>query len=261
MKRFFIPYLIIIFFFFACAKEKYYVKSDTPSTSKTIVLPETEKGEIPESYEVNGKRYYPLPDSYGFVEHGKASWYGKKFHGKPTASGEKFDMYRKSAAHKTLPLDTYVKVINLSNKRYTIVRITDRGPFVRGRIIDLSYAAAKEVGMIGPGVVDVKVIALGREVGKSTSKNESRPIVELTDLNKGEFTIQVGAFQEKHNALRLADRLKVIFDYVKVNTYVDENRGTLYRVYVSKSETLTQAGDIEKRLEDMGFTGAFIVRI
>ena len=253
--------MIIIFCLFACAREKYYVKPVTPPPSKVIVLPEIEKGKIPTPYEVNGKRYYPLPDSEGFVQHGKASWYGKKFHGKPTSSGEIFNMYEKSAAHKTLPMGTYVKVLNLSNKKYTIVRINDRGPFVKGRIIDLSYAAAKGMGLIGPGVADVKIVALGREVGESKSGEGARPLVELKDPKKGEFTIQIGAFQNKGSALSLAGRLKVIFDYVIVREYVDESGSTLYRVRVSKSKTLTQAGEVEKKLEDMGFTGAFIVRI
>jgi rare lipoprotein A len=114
---------------------------------------------------------------------------------------------------------------------------------------------------MGPGVADVKVVALGREVGTLQSKEGSWPLVELTNLEEGEFTIQVGAFRDKENALRVADQLKVIFDYVQVAVYVDEERKTLYRVHVSKSRNLRRAGEIEKRLEDMGFTKAFIVRL
>ncbi|MBW1766788.1 MAG: septal ring lytic transglycosylase RlpA family protein [Deltaproteobacteria bacterium] len=260
MKLFF-TYLIVIFCLLACAREKSYVKVVRPPPLKTIVLPETEKGRIPESYVINGERYYPLPDSDGFVQFGKASWYGKKFHGRPTANGELFDMYKISAAHKTLPMDTCVKVTNLSNKKYIIVRINDRGPFVKGRVIDLSYAAGKKIDMIGAGVTDVKVVALGREVGEFKAKSGSKPIVELKDLKKGEFTIQVGAFQDSRNALRLADYLKVVFDYVNITMYVDENRRTLHRLHISKSKTLVEAKLIEKRLEDMGFTGAFIVSL
>ena len=170
-------------------------------------------------------------------------------------------MHKKSAAHKTLPMGTYVKVLNLSNKEYSVVRINDRGPFVKGRIIDLSCAAAKEIGLIGPGVANVKIVALGREVGRLESESGPRPLVEFADLEKGEFTIQVGAFEDKKNALELADHLKVIFDYVHIAMYVDEDRKTLYKVHVSRSKTLTKAGHIEKTLEDMGFTEAFIVRI
>jgi rare lipoprotein A len=260
MKRTLHTLLIILCLVFACARERTYVKIPPPSP-RTILLPETETGEPPRPYEVNGKRYYPLPDSHGFVQVGKASWYGKKFHGRPTSNGEIFDMNKKSAAHKTLPMNTLVKVINLSNMKHTVVRINDRGPFVKGRIIDMSYAAAKEMNLIGPGVADVKIVALGREVGEVKSDRESRPLVELIDLDTGEFTIQVGAFRAKDNATRLADRLRVIYDYVSVITYVDEKGETFHRVHVSKSKTLTQAGEIEKKLEDMGFTEAFIVRI
>lgn len=260
MKKTLLPCLILVCILFSCARERTYIKVP-PEPSRTLVLPKAKTGETPRPYEVNGKRYYPLPDSEGFVEYGKASWYGKDFHGRPTASGEIFDMYRKSAAHKTLPMATIVKVINLSNNKFTIVPVNDRGPFVKGRTIDLSYAAAKEIELIGPGVTDVKIIALGEQVGRVDEGGESRPVVELSDLKRGEFTIQVGAFQLKENAVRLADRLRVIYDYVNVTLYVDENGRNFYRVHVSKSETLSQAGEIEKKLEDMGFTEAFVLRI
>ena len=212
-------------------------------------------------YEINGIRYYPLPDSQGFIHSGKASWYGKKFHGRPTASGEIYDMYQKTAAHKTLPLGTVVKVTNLSNKRSTIVRINDRGPFIKGREIDLSYMAAKEIGLVGPGLAEVKIVALAKEIGKPHGKGEGRPVVELTDFERGEFTIQVGAFQDKGNALNLVDRLKVIYEHVTVTRFAGAEGCAYYRVRVSRSQTLRQAGEIEKRLEDMGFNGAFIVRL
>ena len=252
MKRSLILYLSVLFLLFACA---------LPPPSKTILLPKTKDGKTPKSYEVNGQRYYPLPDAEGFVQQGKASWYGKAFHGRPTASGEIYDMYRKSAAHKTIPLGTYVRVLNMSNGKEIVVKVNDRGPFVKGRIIDLSYAAAKEIDMVDSGVVDAKVIALGREVGQTESKEKSKLLVEYKDLSSGEFTIQVGAFQKKENAQKLVERLKVIFDYVNITTFSDEKRRTLYRVHVSKSGTLTRAGEIEKRLEDMGFDGAFVFRL
>lgn len=261
MKRFLFAYLIVILSLFGCAREKHYIKSVKPPRPKTIILPETEAGRIPKPYVVNGESYYPLPESRGFTQFGKASWYGEEFHGKPTASGEIFNMHKKTAAHKTLPIGTYVKVLNLSNKKSTVMRINDRGPFVKGRIIDLSYAAAKEIALIGPGVADVKIIAYGREVGRLKSKGGSKPLVELKDLEKGEFTIQIGAFEDRENALRLADRLRVLFGYVNIKSFRNKDRRTLHRVYVSKSKTLTQAGEIEKRLEEMGFTEAFIVRI
>ena len=123
----------------ACARETHYVRIAKPPPKKIVVLPEKSEDPTFKPYVINGIRYYPLPDSEGFRQSGKASWYGVKFHGRPTSSGEIYDMYKVSAAHKTLPLGTYVKVLNLSNNRKSIVRINDRGPFVKGRIIDLSY--------------------------------------------------------------------------------------------------------------------------
>lgn len=244
-----------------CARETHYVRIPNSSTKKVIVLPKKIEDPKLRPYVINGERYHPIPDSEGFVQSGKASWYGAKFHGRATACGEIFDMYKKSAAHKTLPLGTYVKVVNLSNKKEIILRINDRGPFVKGRIIDLSYAAAKEIGLVGPGTANVKVVALGKEVGEVKSNRGVKSVVETGDLQKGVFTVQVGAFSDKENAVGLAERLKVIFDYVDVNTYDDKDGKTLHRVRVSKSKTLRDADKIEKKLEGMGFDGAFIVSL
>jgi rare lipoprotein A len=262
MKKIIILGFCLLLLFPACAKKRDYVRPVTFPPKKLIVLPEESKDPTLRPYVVNGERYYPLPDSDGFVETGNASWYGKKFHGRPTASGEIFNMYKESAAHKTLPLGTFVRILNFSNNRQITVRINDRGPFVKGRIIDLSYAAAKKINLIGPGVVRVKIAALGRQVGKLKSPQGIKPVVEIRDLNLGDFTVQVGAFQNKNNALKLADRLKVIFDYVDVSVReAGGDEGTLYKVRVSKSKTLSGAGEIKKKLEAMGFDEAFIVSL
>jgi hypothetical protein len=110
-------------------------------------------------------------------------------------------------------------------------------------------------------VADVKIIALAKEAGRLTSGGGSTPLVELPRLEHGEFTVQVGAFESKENALNLAERLKVIYKFVSVVVYEDGKGRNLYRVQVSKSKTLSDAGEVEKRLEDMGFMDAFIVRI
>jgi rare lipoprotein A len=252
VKKLIYLFLISILFFSSCARERAYVR----------IHPAEEKieGAI-DSYMVNGERYYPLPDSLGFIETGKASWYGEDFHGRPTSSGETFNMYKKTAAHKTLPIGTYVKVINLENNRSTVVRINDRGPFVKGRIIDISYGAAKEIDMEGSGTADVKIIALGKEIGELRSKDGSIPLLDIRDFETGEFTVQVGAFKEKSNAIDLAERLKVIFDYVNIMEYTDTHNQIFFRLHVSKSSTLAKAGEMEKRLKDMGFTEAFILGI
>jgi rare lipoprotein A len=252
MNRLFFFYLVVILLLTSCARERHYVR---------VSPAEASVGDIPGLYEVNGQRYHPLPDAVGFVETGKASWYGKAFHGKPTSSGETFDMYKKTAAHKTLPIGTYVNVINLENNESTVVRINDRGPFVKGRIIDLSYGAAKEIHMDGTGLADVKIIALGKEIGETVSDDETTPKLDIKDFETGEFTVQVGAFKNRNNALNIAKRLRVIFDYVNIMEYLDEDDQKFFRLHVSKSTTLVKAGEIEKRLEDMGFIDAFILRL
>ncbi len=261
MKRFLILALFVLLCLSACAREIHYLKPTPAPPRKLIVIPRDYKDPTLRPYVVNGVRYYPIPESEGFVQLGRASWYGREFHGRPTASGELFDMYKKSAAHKTLPLGTYVKVLNLDNKKEGIVKITDRGPFVKGRIIDLSYAAAKEIGLVGPGVSRVKIVALGREVGRLKSPLGTEPVVEIRDLDQGEFTVQIGAFTNKKNALMLGDRLKVIFSYVEVAVFEDGDKGVIYRVRVSRSQSLDKASKIQKRLEDMGFEGAFVVSL
>jgi hypothetical protein len=122
------------------------------------------------SYVVKGRRYYIMASANGFKEKGLASWYGEPFHGRKTASGEIYDMDKVSAAHKTLPLHTWVEVRNLDNKRSMTLRINDRGPFVSGRIIDLSRAAARELGVYGPGVAKVYLRAVtGRRATRLTA--------------------------------------------------------------------------------------------
>ncbi len=226
----------------ACSVKRGPVEVKIPAPEKSI----PEKKE--DFYVINGERYYPIPSATGFIETGTASWYGDDFHGKRTANGEVYDMHKKNAAHTILPFNTYVKVTNLSNKKYTIVRINDRGPFVKGRIIDLSYAAAKEIDMISPGTAKVEVIAL--------NKNQIDP-----GIREGTFTVQVGAFAEQINAQRLADKLKILYDYVNITEYTDKNNRRFYRLHVSRTYTLDNAMESRKKLEELGFNEAFIVRL
>ena len=153
-------------------------------------------------YTIRGQTYHPMKEvSPGFRMKGVASWYGHKFHGRPTASGEIYNMHDLTAAHKTLPLGTYVRVHNLENDRRVDVRINDRGPFVRGRIIDLSYTAANRIGIVGPGTARVEVIALATPTPSgSGNQRVSKPV----DLHAGSFTFQIGAFVNRDNAERLA---------------------------------------------------------
>jgi len=153
-----------------CSSSRYEIVQDSaPTTLNQIeatsvpdaipkVEPLSRTGNAP--YRVFGVRYTPLAGSNGYVEEGVASWYGQKFHGKKTSSGEIYDMYQMTAAHRTLPLPTYARVDNLTNGRSIVVKINDRGPFVNNRVIDLSYVAATKLGIADAGVGNVRVTAL-----------------------------------------------------------------------------------------------------
>lgn len=244
-----------------CARDVGRVKG--PSQIPEYVPAPTDTGVEPtlKPYEIHGVRYYPIPDSEGFVEYGDLSWYGGKFHGKATASGEIYDMYKQSAAHKTLPMGTWVRVINLSNDRETVVRINDRGPFVKGRILDLSYGSARELGLLAQGVARGKIIALAPEVEMSPRVSSKTPILDVSSLHKGLFCVQVGAFSNRDSAVDLAGRLKALFQDVTVTKHSMNTGEVVHRVWVSRSQTLPEAEEVEKRLTTMGFTDAFVVRL
>lgn len=185
-----------------------------------------------------------------------ASWYGRDFHGRKTSSGETYNMYALTAAHKTLPLGTYVRVNNLQNGKTLDLRINDRGPFVRGRIIDLSYSAAKTLGILGPGTAPVKITALGTPAGGTAAG--SAPAYVPVDYYSGNFTFQVGAFAERGNAERLVGKLDQRYQNAHMTTYFDGQR-TFYRVRVGHSNNLEQAVEYEQALIRDGFAETFIV--
>ena len=217
--------------------------------------PPTQPGQ-PKPYRVNGSWYQPLSHARYFEQEGIASWYGKKFHGRKTSNGEIYDMYSISAAHKTLPLGTYVRVENLNNNRTLDVRINDRGPFVRGRIIDLSYAAAKALDVVDKGTAPVKITALGAPAA-SSGPGAGKTYVPL-DYYSGNFTFQVGAFTERANAERLVQRLDRIYKNAHQVAYFDGSR-TFYRVRVGSSTDLEEAEQYEQILRQSGFPETFIV--
>ncbi|GMU75334.1 MAG: hypothetical protein AMXMBFR45_08250 [Gammaproteobacteria bacterium] len=149
-------------------------------------------------YEVMGERYHVLDDSAGYVEQGVASWYGREFHGRRTSNGEPYDMYAMTAAHKTLPLPTTARVTNLATGKSIVVRINDRGPFKKGRIIDLSYGAARELGFVTAGTAMVEVQALA----DATAAAGAAPPPTRT------MYAQVGAFGQRQNAEDLKRQLE-----------------------------------------------------
>jgi rare lipoprotein A len=152
----------------------------------------------------------------GYTEEGNASWYGTPFHGRRASNGEIYDMNKLTAAHRTMAFNTVVRVTNLTNGKSVVVRITDRGPFVDNRIIDLSRAAAQQIESIGPGVVPVRL-----------------EVISGADPFGGFFTVQVGAFKERGNAERLRKRLDALYSPAMVQQVQLED-GTFYRVRVGK---------------------------
>ncbi len=235
--------LSIVLFLAACSSQSYSPPPPTPPGH-------------PKPYRVNGTWYQPIAHARGFEQQGLASWYGRKFHGRKTSNGETYDMYAMTAAHKTLPLGTYVRINNLDNGKTLDVRINDRGPFVRGRIIDLSFSAAKALGVIGPGTARVKITALGAPAG--TAAAGSTPGYVPVDYYSGNFTFQVGAFAERANAERLVSKLDQRYQNAHMTTYFDGQR-TFYRVRVGRSPNLEQAVEYEQSLIRDGFAETFII--
>ncbi len=231
---------------FGCAShEKKAPDTTSPSYGKATQRP----------YKINGHTYYPLPSAIGYSETGIASWYGPKFHGRKTANGERYDMYAMTAAHKTLPMDTLVKVENLENGKWIVVRINDRGPFVKNRIIDLSHAGASKLDMLKRGTARVRVTALG-EVASFKKGNPS--FTKVPDLKHGQFYVQVGSFQRPENAYKL--RAKLAKEYEKVVVVRHQTpTGPMYRVQIYASNNLGKANRLVQQLEKRGFFGAFLI--
>lgn len=174
-----------------------------------------------------------------YVQRGVASWYGRKFHGKPTASGEIYNMYDLTAAHKTLPLGTDVMVTNLENHRSVLVKINDRGPFVKGRIIDLSYAAARVIGIVEKGTARVKVVAFSLK----EPPRRGAPV----------YAVQVGSFSEKENAEQLLRELKRVFDEAYM-TILETTGGNYYRVRVGRFGSKDKAYRMAEKLVSLGYS-------
>ena len=195
---------------------------------------------------VGGKIYYPLGKVTDYKEQGVASWYGEEFHRKKTSSGEPYDMYAHTAAHRILPFGTKVQVTNLKNGKKTVVVINDRGPFAKDRILDLSYCGAKEIGLIGPGTASVELEVVG--------------VTDSTPLDwTGVFTVQIGAFKELKNALRLKEKIFLFNSSAHINTYETHEGAVFYQVRVGKYNNLEETIQAQRELESRGFQDTFIV--
>jgi rare lipoprotein A len=221
-----LPIIIIfsLFLLMACGpKQRIVYKREIPPPEKKEVLKEEIKEEKPEKRESRG------------VQYGVASWYGSDFHGRPTSSGAIYDMYQLTCAHNTLPLGTLVMITNLENGRSLELKVNDRGPFVKERVIDLSYAAAQILGIWEKGTAFVKVEVIG-------------PLIEQIQR----FTLQVGSFIDETNAQKLADELRKKFENVYVTT-VETLTQKYHRVRVGQFETRESALSMAEKLSQMGF--------
>ena len=201
-------------------------------------------------YEVFGVRYRVLDSSYAYQERGVASWYGKKFHGQPTSSREPYNMYAMTAAHKTLPLPTYVRIRNLRNNKSAVVRVNDRGPFVDNRIIDLSYAAALKLDLITDGTGLVEVTALSYDDPPQTASGNNP---------RNEIFVQVGAFGDADNARRRYDLLRD-GGIGKAFVHEDQSRPeTLYRVRIGPVADVDQYDSLVAELARLGIRDTHLV--
>lgn len=217
---------------------------------RVIDTPETR--ELPgwqRPYEVDGIRYYPLRDHQGYRERGIASWYGRDFHGLKTSNGEVYDMYGISAAHKTLPMGTLVQVTHLGNGKQIQVRINDRGPFAAGRIIDLSYGAARQLGTVEAGLADVEVVAVG---GSYVPPLRSAAAVNYS------YAIQVAAFSVPDYAHQLASQMRERFGHAQVAT-AHVNGQAVHRVRVGDFTSMEHAEQLTSQLIAEGYNGSFVV--
>jgi len=225
-------------------------------------------------YEVFGKRYTVMSSASGYSERGVASWYGKKFHGRLTSNREPYDMYEMTAAHKTLPLPSYVRVRNLRNNKSIVVRVNDRGPFVDNRIIDLSYAGAVKLDMVGTGtsLVEVTAITFGDPPGDRPTKQTTSPKPtaqaappvdpsppEPEPLEANKIYVQVGAFGSRENAERRSAELTAAHI---ANVYIHEDtrvNPALFRVRIGPIHDVVQYDVIVEELENIGIGEPYLI--
>lgn len=258
-RRILLPPLLLILC--ACSMTPYRDSGPPPGSIDVSSIPDAvpkveprSKYGNPSSYAVNGKRYYVMASSRGYVERGIASWYGRKFDGHRTSSGETYDMYGMTAAHKELPLPTFVEVTNLKNGRSVVVKVNDRGPFQKNRIIDLSYAAAAKLGIIrtGTGLVEVRAIdprtyheknhTIQVKAGGAGGNNDGNP----------DFYIQVGAFSNLVNAEHLRMRLSDLTAGMVHISEADVQGMHVYRVRIGPLTNVDIADHIVAELERFG---------
>jgi rare lipoprotein A len=238
------------------SKPKTY--SEDKSKYSTTVNKKYYKHPTMRPYVVRGIKYYPTVVNVGDTFKGRASWYGPDFHGKLTSNGEVYNMYDMTAAHKTLPMNTIVKVTNLRNGLSTVVRINDRGPFVATRIIDLSNKAAKKIKMVGTGTAPVKLEILGfASKGSKTIPTKKQLKASPKTKNLNGFALQIGSFSKIDGALRTQQKYDGTDGYKTIIKDVDLNDKRIFKVWLRGFKSEQEARDYKEHGQ---FKGAFIVR-
>jgi len=247
-----------------------YYQDDGPQSSVPMdvwQVPEpTPKVETPSKYgnkpyTVFNKTYYPLKDAAGYRERGIASWYGKKFHGNRASSGESYDMYALSAAHKTLPLPCYARVRNLANNRSIVVRINDRGPFLDNRLIDLSYTAAARLGILGTGtgLVEVESLTPGEPALKEAQATPPQPAANPAPEAAPKLYVQAGAFASLDNAQALRVRLENgAFKPIEIQTARLDNQ-VVHRVRIGPLTSVEEGDIVAARVASLGINSAYVI--
>ena len=280
-----LPFVVLISVLSACSSDRYQQKHDSTPTripsqaelKDAIARAEPHSRGGNKDYQVFGKPYKVLASAHGFEQTGTASWYGKKFHGHLTSNGEIYDMYTMSAAHKNLPLPTYLKVTNTANNKSVVVRVNDRGPFHQSRIIDLSYSAAYKLDMLKTGTAQVKITAItdfDKKTGKvkvapiqttppvvstaastavqSTTTNQNSPIKD-TAMGITTPYIQVFATRKKELAISTANKLKTQY---KQQTSYPEHKG-LYRIQLGPISDIATLNALLLSLKENGYPNAY----
>lgn len=257
--------LLLIVLFDGCARS--YDKWGNPSNGK--YTSEARHKITMRTYTIRGQRYRPSYVQVGQVMKGVASWYGPHFHGKRTSNGERYNMHARTAAHKTWPMDTMVRVKNLKNGKSTVVRINDRGPFVRGRVIDCSYRAGKDLGLDKMGIAKVSVKVIGfagkihkkQKVSHSKSSKTRSKTQSKTQIRLSNFAIQVGAFSSLHGAKKAKSKYALIskkYGYrPKIKKFRKTKTQIFYRLWLIGFASESEAEDFKARQH---LEGAFIVR-
>jgi rare lipoprotein A len=276
--------ITIALFFSACSTKRHYYSnySSYKSSSKPRVYSSNKanynthldkkayKHPTMRPYVIRGVRYYPHDVKVGDKFRGKASWYGPNFHGKFTSNGERYDMYKMTAASKTLPMNTIVKVTNHNNGLSTVVRINDRGPFIATRIIDLSNSAAKKIKMIGTGTAPVTLEVLGfysknkkkvktyrKKVTVAKAKPKSKPKPKPKQNTKTSYALQIASFSNIEGALKVQEDSDDTDGYKTIIKDVETDNGRFFKVYLTGFKTEEEARAYKR---DGNFKNSFIVR-